>query len=111
MRKTVLDDRSLLEHINQVASLGTKQRAPMNEMLYRHNLTLIDSNSAWLDRLSEEIRLEGEPLGDRPRCYLGASRTHRLAPDCPFPELTAKKRLGPSPAHRGCCPLRNQASA
>ena len=91
MRKTVLDDRSLLEHINQVASLGTKQRAPVNEMLYRHNLTLTDSNSAWLDRLSEEIRLEGEPLGDRPRCYLGASRTSSASAGLPISRVDGKE--------------------
>jgi hypothetical protein len=60
-------------------------------MLYRHNLTLTDSNSAWLDRLSEEIRLEGEPLGDRPRCYLGASRTSSASAGLPISRVDGKE--------------------
>jgi hypothetical protein len=66
----------------------------MNELMYRYNLVMGDTDSNFLDQLAEEIREATGAKVSRSEivraAIAGLRELHRLAPDCPsrFPALT-----------------------
>ncbi len=69
-------------------------KSTTGELLYRYNLLLADSDSAWLDQLAEEIHAATGAKVSRSEvvraALAGMRELARLAPGCPsrFPALT-----------------------